>query len=257
MPQSTASMKKMLLSTQTKFATEVRNTLSKSKGDAFFRALEKLKASMPVSPEDVQKEMKKHFRWHPTLDNRVVGMDAQGGLLFRDSIRPASGATGQRQPTGFNKDMMSTLLEFLPYTVIGRLAKTCKWMNTTITTGQVDTALALAKELFGKTEVLIEPSSGRRMLRVFNRDRDMVEVGVIHRDSRVYMLRFQGVTYMGFYHVPSDLNRILNLGDNGDKGVTFQFCRFSVPTRECVSVSFYMVDRIMEYCNVHFHAFVM
>ena len=118
-------------------------------------------------------------------------------------------------------DVALCIIQHLPYPSLGRLAQTCKWMNTNITDKHVEHAVDRFLKRFQKIELFDEPpliisSSSPRghhhhhhrniMIRMFSTNEEVVEVGWMHRmtSDTTVLLRIQGQVFMGPPAIPTD-----------------------------------------------------
>ena len=134
---------------------------------------------------------------YPVLCDRIVGFHPNGKFKLTDTEFimqkiPVSSPIAYI-PT---RDILASIVPHLNYTTLGRLAKTCKWVNANITGGDVEKALEKAREWFGRVQFFNE----RRVMRVFNIDREPIEFGQIRPGSTIKFLRTltDGRTYMGY-----------------------------------------------------------
>ena len=98
-------------------------------------------------------------------------------------------------PIFTTSDILTSIVQHLPYPSLGRLAKTCKRMNGNITAAQVERARERGRELFGKVQIIRE--IGRTMLRIFNTDEQPIVIGMLSRASPILILRKDGRLYLG------------------------------------------------------------
>ena len=161
--------------------------------DTFCCTLSKLRYNS-TSNEDVAAQVNSRLSKYPEFCNRVTGFHPNGTLMLKDT-EPLHMDIPVTPPSHFTADTLPCIAVFLPYPSLGRLAKTCKWMNANITQTQVENTIKRAAERLGKIELLTEPS--RKMVRVFSADEDMLEVGKTHPQSFVYIIRMNGRTFLG------------------------------------------------------------
>ena len=98
-------------------------------------------------------------------------------------------------PAGFTKDTLSITVPMLPYPALGRLRKTCKWMNTSITQTQVDAAVARGMARLGRVELLIQPR--RKLFRLSNLMEETIEIWRHDESSDIFFLKDTGRSLMG------------------------------------------------------------
>ena len=132
---------------------------------------------------------------YPTLCNRVVGFYSDGKYMLKETELTIVAVVPDSSPTAYvpTKDILSSIVQHLQYTALGRLAKTCKWMNANITVNQVEAALEKARKSFGRVQLFNE----ERMMRLWNIEEEPLEFGQIRAGSSIVVLRKDGRTYLG------------------------------------------------------------
>ena len=155
-------------------------------------------ALVPLSRETVMARVNECMREYPRFCNRVIGIRPDGTLLLADmeslkgKIRMAIPAA---PPMHFTHDVLLSIITHLPYPTLGRLAKTCKWMNAHISDQHVGHAVDRFLEHFQKIVLLTEPS-GRLVLRMFSTNEEVVDFGWLNAGRSIALLRIQGRVFM-------------------------------------------------------------
>ncbi len=203
MPHSTASFRRLAQWSASEFHAAMENKMARDDPRTLsqFRSLLEVLFRNSLPSYVIAERINACLRKYPEFCNRVLGFYPDGTIQLRETI-PMRMLIPATPPARFTHDIMSSLVPLLPFPVLGRLAKTCKWMNAHIAQEQVDQALRRCRELFDKVEILTEPSSGRRMIRMFTTDEEAVDVGFMHRNRQIVVLRVKNRTYMGL-PVPS------------------------------------------------------
>lgn len=139
------------------------------------------------------KKLNAHLKWHPELHNQIVGFDVSTGIIL---LKENTTSVPENPPQRFTSDILLGIVPFLPYPALGRLAKSCKWMNGNITQEQADKAVKRGQEIIRNITLFTEPS-GRQMIRFFSVDEEQIEFGRILDGSQVFIIRFRNRTFMG------------------------------------------------------------
>jgi len=93
-------------------------------------------------------------------------------------------------PAVFTEDTLSITVPMLPYPALGRLRRTCKWLNTSITQAQVDAAVARGMARLGRVELLIQPR--RKLFRLSNLMEETIEIWRHDASSDIFVLKDTG-----------------------------------------------------------------
>ena len=216
MPHSAASKKKVLDRAAEKFHSDLQEKLGNSdlkKMQSFYNAVRKLRAES-ATPEVVIAKINSCMKKYPEFCNRVVGFHPDGSIKLKEETVVVVEPMMMMSPPArfFTNDALMSIVACLPFPSIGRLAKSCKWMNAHITEEQVEQALKRGRERFGKVELFTSPSSagGMNVLRLFSTNEEMVEIWRMSRHSTMYALRTNGRTFFGVTHFESSNIPIFN-----------------------------------------------
>ena len=166
--------------------------------------------------------------------------------------------TSIQPPANFTNDIMSSITPLLPFPLVGRLAKTCKWMNANITEAQVEQALERARPGFGKTELLTEPSR-RVMLRVFNTEGNMLEVVQLHPNSRILVVKADGRIFIAAGPICPEGMMFTAFRKSEPPKMWFKFICIRRTENSSFTVNFITIDGINPYFAyefMEFHEFV-
>jgi hypothetical protein len=196
MPHSIASKQKMIQRCADKFNDELRKTLrnDEKKFQHYHNTVKKLRSS-EAPREIVIKKINDCMKKYPALCNKVVGFHPDGKTLLRET---ESTITAPTVPPGFfTADIVSCVVPLLSFPVIGTLAKTCKWMNATITQAQVEEALKRARDTFGKVTLSTEFSTGRDILSIFNTRGEKLEIKQLNARSKLFHAKMNGKAFIG------------------------------------------------------------
>lgn len=266
MPHSVESKKKMIINVNTRFYADVQRTfaINKRKHTMFFQLLHKFKGSSE-SEADIVKKVKDFFKQHPTLKNQISGYHPERGLILRATESKISPAP-VNPPGSFTKDALLSILEFMPFPVMGRLAMTCKWMNANITTEHVESAMAKTRALFSKVTIYAEPSSGRQMTRVYNTEWDSVDVGILNPSSSIYVLKSKGRMFVGFcieycnaHSTVRKMTHVLTEASKDGYSLWFRYYRFAQQSDDKITIDFILINgnnMLHDSCTMTFEAFV-
>ena len=103
-----------------------------------------------------------------------------------------------------NGDLSSRVIQFIPLAVLGRLAVTSKTINALVTKSDIDRALERSKELFGKTEVVLQPPYDSfhgigigSCLRILDLEENALEIGRKDLNSNLVTVKWDGVRFTG------------------------------------------------------------
>ena len=196
MPHSIASKQKMIQRCADKFNDELRKTLKNDdkKFQHYHNTVKKLRSS--GAPRDVViKTINNCMKKYPAFCNKVVGFHPDGRTLLKET---ESTITTPTAPPGFfTADIVSCVVPLLSFPVIGILAKTCKWMNATITQEQVEEALKRAREYFGKVTLSTELSTGMEILSIFNTKGEKLEIKRLNATSKLFHAKMNGKAFIG------------------------------------------------------------
>ena len=212
MPHSILSKKHLLDNAHRGYTLELFEHLRSTKKILAFhdRLVELLESSTPNIPEQLDIFLKAY----PVLCNRVIGFYPDGNFKLRET-EPMQMVIPDSSPAVFvpTKDILSSIVQHLPYTALGRLAKTCKWMNANITVDQVERALERARQSFGRVQFFNE----RRGLRIWNMENeDPIEFGQVRVGSTLIFLRIRGRKYIGYsYTFPFSFEEQAAVGYEG------------------------------------------
>jgi hypothetical protein len=214
MPHSAASLQRKLEHQSWNFLYELRVKLWQNDRptlDKFHTIIAKYR---DAPPNVVVDKINACLRKYPTFCNRVTGFHPDGNLKLKTTITTTPPVV--TPPSRFSDDILACLMPFLPFPLVGRLAKTCRWMNTHITSSMVEQALARARERFGRVEVFIDEPSHRHMLRIYSTEDEMITVGRLCDRSPICILKTQDRrTFIGISHdmAPGPLGRFAVLSD--------------------------------------------
>lgn len=213
MPHSTASFRYLAQWSAGNFHSDMEQRMKNENSLALiqFRRMLDLLFRNAMPPHVITEQTNAFLLWrgYPEFCNRIIGFYPDGTIQLRETI-PARMLIPASPPARFNHDIMLSLVPLLPFPTLGRLAKTCKWMNAHISQEQVDRALARCRELFDTAVDIItinttavQPS--RTMIRMFTTNEEAVEVGFMHPNRQIVRLRIvkQGRIYLGV-PTPSD-----------------------------------------------------
>jgi hypothetical protein len=125
----------------------------------------------------------------------VVGFHPDGSSLLQETESTITAPTAS--PAFFTADIVSCVVPLLSFPVIGTLAKTCKWMNATITQAQVVEALKRARDYFGKVTLTTELSTRREMLSLFNTKGEKLEIKPLNATSKIFHAKMNGKAFIG------------------------------------------------------------
>jgi hypothetical protein len=214
MPHSPASRKKFLDSAAEKFHHDLQEKLrnDQQKMQGFYNAVKRLKAES-ATPEVVVAKINTCMKKYPEFCNRVVGFHPDGSIKLRET-EPLL-MHGTPPPARFTSDTLLSIVACLPFPSIGRLARSCKWMNAHITEEQVERALKQGKERFGKVELLT--AGGRQVLRLFSTNEEMIEISRLSNSSMIYVLKVKGRTFLGAATLESSIYPVY-IDDNSESG---------------------------------------
>ncbi len=250
MPHSIASKKRVIGFFEEDVYKELRHNTTKLKQ---YRATIKKLRESAASPAKVIKTINRCLKWYPGFCNCIIGFDPDGGMILKETQQKP---TSTPAPANFTTDIVPSIISFLPFPLVGRLAMTCKWMNANITEAQVEQALEKARPVFGKTELLTEPSSGRVMLRLFNTEGNMLEVGKIHPDSRILVVKDNGRTFIaGAPICRSEVIMYAALGDATSEPPKMWFKFNGIRRDSSFTVNFITIDGIDPYFSHEFITF--
>ena len=214
MPFNTASKtrKQQLESAAEQFETELRETLGDDVGklESLHNLVRKLRAEN-AHPEHVKQRINACMKKYPTLCNRVLGLHADGSFRLRETEPVVLSQIPYTPPARFTRDSTQSIVSHLPYSTLGRLAQTCKWMYANISQQQVDEALKRARERVGRVEISPGPSPDMPTLRLVKAEEDKFLLRSIHCHYGLFELKpEQGGTYLGVLPNPdSTLHAII------------------------------------------------
>ena len=201
---SNISRKKREIVEESKWFYEVVSTALKDDNETltlFKDTIEEIKSQQSLPRETVMQKFNECLKDHPNLCDCVVGIRPDGVILLK-SMEEEEPKEDRKMiipstpPQRFTHDAALSIIPHLPYPALGRLAKTCKWMNAHITDNHVENAVDRFLERFQKIELLTEPT-GRRMIRMFTTNENVIEVGWMHtRNHNIVLLRIQGRVFI-------------------------------------------------------------
>ena len=214
MPHSTASFRNLAQWSAANFHSDMEKRMKNKNPSALFqfrRMLDLLFRN--AMPPHVVTEQTNAFLWreYPEFCNRIIGFYPDGTIQLRETI-PVRMLIPTSPPARFNNDIMLSLVPLLPFPALGRLAKTCKWMNAHISQEQVDRALARCRALFDTVDIIVTTTTStiqpsRTMIRMYTTNEEAVEVGFMHPNRQIVMLKIimkqGGRIYLGV-PTPSD-----------------------------------------------------
>ncbi len=197
MPHSIASKKKLVNRAAVKFHVDLQKSLQndQKKIQSFYDTVKKLKTES-AAPETVVKKINTCMKKYPEFCNRIVGFDQDGNFRFKE-LEPLQMQIPDTPPARFTNDIVLSVVPWLPFSSVGRLAQSSKWMSVHITQEQVENALKRARERFGKVELVTELSTGKQVLRLFSIDGEMIEVQRLRDHSSVYVMKAKGRVFIG------------------------------------------------------------
>lgn len=199
MPHSVASRKQVLDLAAEKFHRDLQHRLKDDQKNMqrFYNAVKKLRRES-AAPETVVAKINACMRKYPEFCNRVVGFHPDGSIRLKET-EPALRMMliPDTPPARFTNDALMSIVVWLPFPSLGRLAQSCKWMSAHITQEQVEGALKRARERFGKVELVTDLSTGKQVLRLFSTNEEMVEMWRLNQDSSIYVIRACGKTFLG------------------------------------------------------------
>ena len=195
MPHSIQSRENMIENAHAGFISEIFDEIGETDLPQFYDLLDKIRNE---SRSAITSRLNVFLSDYPDLCNRFVGFHLDGKFKLTDTEVPIIQNIPVSSPTAYipTRDILACIVPHLPYTTLGRLAKTCKWMNANITVDQVEKALEKAREWFGRVQFFNE----RRVMRIFYIDREPIDFGQIRPGSTIKFLRTltDGRTYMAF-----------------------------------------------------------
>lgn len=198
MPHSTASFRHLAQWYATEFHSEMRKKLSRDDPRTLsqFESLIAMLFQRAIPNHIATERINACLSQYPEFCDRIIGFYPDGTIQLKETI-PMRMRIPDTPPAHFTQDIMQSIVPLLPFPTLGRLAKTCKWMNAHISQWQVDRALQRCRELFDTVTILTEPSSGRRMIRMYTRDEEVIEAGFMHQNRQIAILRLKNRTYLG------------------------------------------------------------
>ena len=153
-----------------------------------------LKSEPSLSRETVMARFDECMREYPRFCKRVIGIRPDGTFLLVDMERSKAKiqmAIPATPPMNFTLDGLLSIVAHLPYPTLGRLAKTCKWMNAHISDENVGNAVDRFLEHHQKIELVTE-HSGRLVLRMLSTNEEVVELGWMNARRSIALLRTRG-----------------------------------------------------------------
>jgi hypothetical protein len=270
MPHSVASLQRKLEHQSDAFLYDLRIKLWRNDRRAFRKFNDAVIDLKDAPPDVVYKTINTCLKHYPEFCGRVVGFYPDGRLKLKDTPPPPAVAPIQ-SVRFFADDILACLIPFLPFPIIGRLAKTCKWMNTHITSDMVEQELKCARERFGKASIIVEEPSNRHMLRIYNTEDEMLMIGRLSAGSSICILKTQDSrTFIGISHDmgPGPVGRFAVLSDvithaiaagPDAPSVWFKRTAFAHQTHASIALTFIMIrdgDPYGAHCCMQFEEFV-
>jgi len=179
MPRNLSKENRLIEEASSKFSVDVAVYL-RGRGDnetlrRFKDLIAELKISHPplaaVACDVVMRRFNECMQDYPEMcNNSVVGVRPNGVLLLKEMMMEVEEVVERRMmmvgqfsaPVATSRfftrdDVALCIIQHLPYPSLGRLAQTCKWMNTSITDKHVEHAVDRFLKRFQKIELFDEP----------------------------------------------------------------------------------------------------
>lgn len=199
MPHSVKSKIKMIENAHRAYLFELFEKLQDGdKISGFYELVAEMKKTT-TDTTTFSERINNYLKDYPSLCNRVIGWNHSNDIFKLKDTEPflhikVVVPVSSPSPYFPTRDVLTSIVQHLPYTALGKLARTCKWMNANITEDQVEKALENSRERFGRVQFF---NHSQISMRIWNIEEEPIEFGRIKDRSSILFLRMAGRTYMG------------------------------------------------------------